>query len=188
MDEALWPWRWTGSQWPITQRFPPPDYIRGQERCFLVAHKTFSDSSPCGQGARVSSRKTTVYVPSRANRLRTMKVTVPAAINFTRPRGTPIHARSLQLLVVVSSLLLTHKCRNTYTQTSICAWTFEGKGKKGEEETARSHACASVLCFSYKTDVHLWERIIFRGNRRWTVRRKRKRKSARKKWEYGRGK
>lgn len=108
------------------------------------ARRTFSDRSPRGRGARagLACRGRRPYTYLRASRPRSMRLTVPAAINFTRPRGTPIHARSLQLLVVVSGILLTRKRRNRHTRTNVRERGTEGREKKKEEEeTTHSHVC-----------------------------------------------
>lgn len=118
--------------------------------CFLAARRTFSDKlASRTRRAGLIRRRRRPYTYLRAYRLRSMRLTVPAAINFTRPRGTPIHARSLQLPIVVSSILLTRKCRNTHTRTSICARETpkEKEKKKKEEEKPRALTRMRALAF-----------------------------------------
>lgn len=101
------------------------------------------------------------YTRFTASHLRSTGLTVPTAINFARPRGTPILARSLQLrsLRTARAVSKGKTARRAHTHRSTRVRVGAGSDTRA--------AYAAVSC---KTDVHLPERIIFRGNRRRTVR------------------
>lgn len=100
------------------------------------------------------------YTRFTASHLRSTGLTVPTAINFARPRGTPILARSLQLrsLRTARAVSKGKTARRAHTHRSTRVRVGAGSDTRA--------AYAAVSC---KTDVHLPERIIFRGNRRRTV-------------------
>lgn len=84
-------------------------------------------------------------IRTSASRLRSMRLTVPAAINFTRPRGTPIHARSLQLPFVVSSLLAHTWIKIIYTYTYTTSIGARNRKKKRESTYSHTQRSRSAL-------------------------------------------
>lgn len=101
------------------------------------------------------------YTWFTVSHLRSIGVTVPTAINFARPRGTPILARSLQLRSRCERWC--RRVSNTFSKGKQWWYTHEVHAHNHTRRGAKHASC--TLLVSCKTDVHLPERIIFRGNR-----------------------